>query len=109
MTKATYWQRGESLDYINETNEVIEANTIIALSERIGVAGTSINPGEKGSIHVTGFYEIKKTGTDAIAQGATVYWDGTGITGVADNNTVAGYAAQNAGAGDMTVLVKLIG
>ena len=37
MAKAAYWQRGESLDYLNKTNAVIEANTIIALGTRIGI------------------------------------------------------------------------
>ena len=109
MSKAAYWQRGESLDYVNKTTAVIEANTIIAISGRIGVAGTSINPGEKGGLHVTGVYEIKKTGTSEIAMGAAVYFDGDGITSTASGNTPAGYAAQAAAAGDATVLVKLIG
>lgn len=109
MAKATYWQRGETLDYINETNLVIEENTVINLFGRIGVAGTSINPGAQGSVHVTGVYEIAKTGTDAIAQGADVYWDGNGITGSAKDNQVVGYAAQAAGASDTTILVKLMG
>ncbi len=118
MSKATYWQRGESLDYINDTTAVIEANTIIPIEGRIGVAGTSINPGEKGSLHVTGIYEIAKTDTSEIKMGAAVYFDGTGITKAADNGktgdekagyTPAGYAAQTAGAGDGVVLVKLMG
>lgn len=109
MAKAAYWQRGESLDYLNETNTIIEANTVIALSGRIGVAGTSINPGEKGSLHVSGIYEIAKTGTKAVAMGATVYFDGTGITDVSTDNTVAGYAAQAASASDTVILVKLQG
>ncbi len=109
MSKAAYWQRGESLDYVNRTNAVIEANTIIAITGRIGVAGTSINPGEKGSLHVTGVYEIKKTGTAEISMGAAVYFDGNGITNTASGNTPAGYAAQTAAAGDATVLVKLMG
>lgn len=109
MAKATYWQRGETLDYTNSTNAVIEANTIIALSERIGVAGTSINPGEKGDVHVTGVYEIAKTGRAAIKQGQSVYWDGEGITDVADSNTLAGYAAQDTEVDDSTILVKLQG
>lgn len=109
MAKAAYWQRGESLDYLNETTAVIEANTVIALSGRIGVAGTSINPGEKGSLHVTGVYEIAKTGTEAIAMGATVYFDGNGITNTASSNTLAGYAAQAAAASDTVILVKLQG
>lgn len=109
MAKASYWQRGESLDFKNTTNAKIEANTIIALSGRIGVAGTDINPGEVGSVHVTGVYEIAKTGTAAIAQGAAVYWDGDGITNVSTSNILAGYAAADAAAADTVILVKLQG
>lgn len=109
MSKATYWQRGESLDYVNSGNATIEANTIIALSGRIGVAGTDIEPGQKGSLHVTGVYEIAKTGTSEIAMGAPVYFDGTGITDTASGNTLAGYAAQDAEASATVILVKLQG
>lgn len=109
MAKATYWQRGESLDYVNSTDAVIEANTIISLGTRIGIAGTSINPGEKGSVHVTGVYEIAKTGVGEIAMGAAVYFDGTGITNTASGNIPAGYAAQAAGADDAVIFVKLLG
>ena len=109
MAKATYWQRGESLDYLNSGSTVIEANTVIALGTRIGVAGTDINPGEKGSLHVTGVYEIAKTGTGEIAMGAAVYFDGTGIVTASSGNTPAGYAAAAAGANDTVILVKLLG
>ena len=44
MSKAAYWQRGESLDYINNTDITIEANTIVTLVGRIGIAGTDIKP-----------------------------------------------------------------
>ena len=108
MSKAAYWQRGESLDYINSGDAVIEANTIIDLGTRIGVAGTDINPGDKGSLHVTGVYEIQKTGADAIAMGAAVYFDGTGIT-AATGGTPAGYAAAAAEAAGTVILVKLLG
>lgn len=107
MSKATYWQRGESLDYVNSGDTVIEANTIVSLGTRIGVVGTDINPKEKGSLHVTGVYEIAKTGGE-IAMGAAVYFDGTGIT--ADTSgTPAGYAAAAAAADDAVILVKLLG
>ena len=39
MSKAEYWQRGETLDFVNSTGKVIEANTIIVLGQRMGVAG----------------------------------------------------------------------
>ena len=106
--KATFWQRGESLDYTNNGTSVIEANTIIDLGTRIGVAGTDINPGEKGSIHVTGVWQIKKTGAEAIEMGAAVYFDGTGITNDT-SKTPVGYAAEAAGADAEFILVKLQG
>ena len=108
MSKATYWQRGESLDFVNAESTVIEANTIMDLGTRIGVVGTDVNPGEKGSIHVTGVYEIQKTGTGKIEMGTAVYFDGTGITS-ATGGTPAGYAAATAEAAAEVILVKLLG
>ena len=111
MAKAAYWQRGESLDYVNETTAIIEEG-------RIGVAGTMINPGEIGSLCMTGVYEIAKTGKAEIKMGAAVYFDGTGITDAADNGKTdgekegyipAGYAARTAAAEDEVILVKLPG
>lgn len=107
--KATYWQRGESLDYVNSGVTVIEANTIIDLKTRIGITGTSINPKEKGSLHVTGVYQIKKKDEEAIALGAAVYYAEDGITATASTNTLAGYAAEDSAAGAEAILVKLLG
>lgn len=107
--KAVYWQRGESLDYTNSGSTTIEANSIVNLGTRIGVAGTSIDPGETGSIHVTGVYRITKKDTGAIAFGAAVYYGETGITATASGNTPAGYAAEQSAAGAETILVKLLG
>ena len=126
MSKAAYWQRGETLDYKNQTDTRIDANTIIPIGERIGVAGTDILPGELGSLHVTGVFEMPKTDTTAIEQGASVYFDGTGITATESSSTatasegdeaemapaayvLAGYAAQDAAAEDTVILVKLVG
>lgn len=117
MSKAAFWQRGETLDYKNDTDTKIEANTVISFGSHIGVAGTDILPGELGSLVVTGVFEISKTETGAIEMGTTVYFDGTGITtaandGATSNPTaypMAGYAAQAAAAADTVILVKLGG
>ena len=109
MAKAAYWQRGEALDYKNSTNAVIEANTIISLGTRIGIIGTDIAPNEVGSLHVEGIYQIPKEDATAIALGAAVYFDGTGITATADGNTPAGYAVADAADADTVILVKLLG
>lgn len=117
MTKATYWQRGETLDYKNSTGAKIEANTVISFGEHIGIAGTDIIPGEVGTLHVTGVFEMPKTAATAIEMGTAVYFDGTGITTAANDGAttnpaaypLAGYAAQAAAAGDTDIFVKLTG
>lgn len=110
MSKAAYWQRGETLDYRNDTDTKIEANTVIMFGSHIGIAGMDILPGELGSLHVTGVFEIEKTATGAIEMGTEVYFDGTGITDTkSDTTPLAGYAAQAAAASDTIILVKLGG
>ena len=107
MASAAFWQRGESLDYKNTGLTTIEANTIVAYGSRIGVIGCEIAPGEVGSLHVTGVFNMPKTGASAIAAGDEVYWDGNGITDVSSSNTKAGFAAQAAGASDTEILVSI--
>lgn len=110
MSKATYWQRGETLDYRNTTDTKIEANSILSFGSHIGIAGTNIFPGELGSIHVAGVFEMPKTSTEVIEMGTEVYFDGSGITNTKnDNAPIAGYAVQAAAASDTVILVKLLG
>ncbi len=107
--KASYWQRGETLDYKNKTASIIEANTVISLGSRIGVVGAHIKPGEVGSLHVTGVFEMDKVASEEISMGTQVYFNGTAITATASGNTSAGYAAADAAVSDAIILVKLLG
>lgn len=132
MVLAEYIQRGEALDYRNETDTLIPAGTVLVIGSRVGVAGGDILPGEIGSVHMTGVYKIVKSGTSAIAMGAPLYFDGSGMTDTAASaaaaseagengesgttpaspaavSVEAGYAAAPAAAADGTVLVKLCG
>lgn len=110
MATAEFWQRGETMDYTNGTQATIPANTIVTIGSRIGVTGCAIEPGNVGSLHVCGVFEMPKTGTAAISMGDVVYFDGNGITGTSGTGTVeAGYAAAAAAAADTTILVKLRG
>ena len=109
MSKASYWQRGETIDYVNSGTKTIEANTIVALGSRIGVAGTDILPGEKGTLHVTGVFEMPK-GSGEIAAGAdgqitTSAESGTDTS--KKSNTKAGFAVEGAGNDDSFVFVKI--
>lgn len=114
MSKASYWQRGESLDYKNATETTIEANTVVKMAERIGIAGTDILPGAVGDLHMSGVFEFDKTSANAIPMGTSVYFDGTGITEAANDGegeptayTPAGFAAADASAEDKKILVKI--
>ena len=108
MSKAEYWQRGESLDYTNTTEQKIEANTIVSFGSRVGVVGTPLLPKETGSVLVTGVFEMPKSSSNAINMGTTVYFDGKGIT-EAQGEVIAGYAVRAAEATDSIILVKLLG
>lgn len=112
MSKASYWQRGETLDYKNTGATTIEANTVIELTGRVGIAGTDIAPGAEGDLHVCGVFEFDKTSQNKITFGQPVYFDKTGITeaskdGSSNAYTPAGFAAKAAAAGDKKVLVKI--
>lgn len=114
--KATYWQPGNKIDYINTTEAKVEANTVVAIGNRIGVVGTDIAPGALGSVITEGVFIFEKTSSAAaIALGAAVYFDGTGITtdaqtgegNEATNNTLAGWAIKASAANDPDVYVKI--
>jgi len=107
--KATYWQLGAKIDYSNGTDAKIEANTVVALGNRIGIVGTDIEPGALGSVITEGVFILEKTTkSEEIALGATVYFDGTGATATAGESTVpAGWAIKASSATDPDVYVKL--
>lgn len=109
MASATYWQRGEAIDFVNGTGSKIEANEIVAFGSRVGVAGSDIAAGETGALHVTGVFEMPKKENEAISAGADVYWSADGVTATEGSNPKAGYAIEAAVAADATVKVKLLG
>lgn len=78
MAKATYWQRGESLDYVNGTESKIAAGTILLVGDLVGVAGTDILPGATGSVEVEGVFIAPKeyaASDKALTLGQAVQWD----------------------------------
>ncbi|MBO1870082.1 DUF2190 family protein [Lachnoanaerobaculum sp. Marseille-Q4761] len=107
MASATYFQRGEALDYTNTGSNKIAVGTVVKIGTRIGITGDDINPKATGVLHVSGVYDFKKTGTNEIKMGTTVYFDGNGITEAAGSNAVAGYAAEDATASATTIKVKI--
>lgn len=105
---AVYWQKGDSLDYTNKTDQTIPAGTVLVFGKRMGVAGTEIPAGETGSIHVTGVFEIpKKSGVALVMGDPVTFTDENGIDKASSDPM--GYAVRDAAAQDAAVLVKLPG
>lgn len=107
--KATYWQKGEVLDFT--PTEDVKNGQVVPIVSRVGIAGSDIAAGEQGHLHVVGVFELDKATGETIPMGTAVYYDATAdaITATQGSNTPAGYAAADAAQASATVLVKLLG
>ena len=114
MSKATYWQKGQTIDYTNPSTEAaISAGDVVSLGTRVGVAGTDIPAGAVGSVATEGVFIFphSTSGTE-ITLGAAVYWDGENgvITATSGENTIpAGWCVEACAASAAAVKVKLLG
>ena len=108
MSKAEFWQKGETLDFKN-AGAPIAANDVVVIGKRIGVAGTDIAAKAVGTLHVEGVFRLEKNKSDDIKAGAEVYWaaDPGHITTTVGSNVLAGYAVEDAGTSATKVLVKI--
>ena len=103
--KAKYWQKGESLDYVNKTEKKIEHGDVILLGNRVGIAGDDILPGGTGAVHVTGVFEFVKSGAEEITVGTEVYYAESGVSLVGE--VKVGYAVADSSADNAKVFVKI--
>ena len=114
MSKASYWQRGESLDYKNSGVAAIEANTVVELPGRIGIAELTSHQEPSAICMCAVFLNLTRPAKNAISMGTAVYFDKTGITEAANDgeeeptsHTPAGFAAADAAESDTKILVKI--
>lgn len=73
--KAAYWQRGEAIDYVNMTEETIEAGTVVSNNYLIGVAAADIPPKETGVLHIEGVFIMPKDAATPFEIGQQVCMD----------------------------------
>jgi predicted RecA/RadA family phage recombinase len=113
--KASFWQRGEKIDFENTTSKLIEGGTVLSIGERIAIAGGNIPAGEVGSAVTEGVFICEKTNaSDVIERGTDVFFDGTGIVASSEEKededktlTPAGWAIETSSTDDTTVKVKI--
>lgn len=112
MSTATYLQRGETWDYLNSGTTPIEAGTIVALGNRIGVVGGGgagpLQPRALGVVETTGIWSLPKAAGLEISQGDVVYFDeASGCATTTAGALIAGRCAWASSADESTVLVDI--
>ncbi|MGG7060318.1 DUF2190 family protein [Clostridium tertium] len=75
---ARYIRKGDTVQKLNNTEKVVLYGDVVKLSTRIGIAASTINPGEVGTVNIVGVYEIKAESDEVLAIGETVYLNESG-------------------------------
>ena len=103
--KARYIQRGESIDYIPQTDT--EAGAVVFLGKLAGITKLDIPAGELGAVATVGVFNVIKA-SGAIAQGAAIYWDAdAGKATTTPNAKYLGVAIEAAASDAETVKVLI--
>ena len=105
--KAVFYQDGKRIDIVQSGD--IDSGDIVLIGELIGVQTYPIKKDEKGSVAVSGVFQVVKKSADTFTAGQKVYWDNTlkQATSTASGNTLMGITVAQAGSSDSTVLVKI--
>lgn len=102
-----YIQTGENLT-LTAPAAVVSGDGVL-VGSIFGVAQTAAAANADVAVAVMGVYELPKLSTDAVTQGALIYWDNTNkrCTVTATGNTKIGAATAASAAGVTTVRVRL--
>ena len=105
--KAVFYQDGKRIDIVQSGD--IDSGDVVLIGELIGVQTHQIKKDEKGSVAVSGVFQVVKKSADTFTAGQKVYWDNTlkQATSTASGNTLMGITVAQAGSSDSTVLVKI--
>lgn len=108
---AVYIQKGDRIDYKNDTDAVIKSGDVVAMgTNRIAVADCQIEVGAVGTLALTGVWEFPADTSAAIEFGAIAYWDASSKTMKAAQSASeipAGICVQKKETAGATVWVKL--
>lgn len=108
-------QKGDVIDFLNETGSLITSGSPVVVGNQIGVAATDIADGMTGSVAMEEVFDLPKTsGAGAIGIGTTPVFDVSAMAFVPEGTatatgdvTGAVTCWAEAADGDETVSVKL--
>ena len=107
MSKATFVQDGDAINYTPETD--LAAGSVVAIGDLIGITRTEIKANNPGSLAVAGVFDITKDPDEVITAGTKVYWksDDQIIVTLATGNKLVGKTIAAAPEGATTARVLL--
>ena len=75
----SYIQIGNNINYVNAGSTTIKAGDVVPMGKtRIAVADCQMEPGELGSLALTGVWDFPADTSAPIEFGAEVFWDNEG-------------------------------
>lgn len=100
-------QEGNIMTWTNGTGSAVASGAVVVVGTLVGIALGDIANGATGELALAEVWEVAKDTSVAIAQGATVYWNGTGATSSAHGNVPMGHAFAAALQAATTLPVRL--
>ena len=71
----TYIQRGEVIDWTNDSGSAVVSDEVVVIGDIVGVATVDIAVNAVGAVRIEGVVEIAKVDAAVIAAGEHVDWD----------------------------------
>lgn len=72
--EARYVAEGEMIDWIADA-DVVSGQVIQLRDGRSGVVSVAVKSGEKGSVFISGIFEVQKTTSMVVLMGSRLFWD----------------------------------
>lgn len=74
-----YTQRGETIDFINNTENTILPGEIVEYGKRYYIAGCKIEKGELGTLHTIGVFQMPCEEAGTVSPGDEIYYGDSGV------------------------------
>ena len=72
---AQFIQKGDIIDYTNNSETAIEYGQLVIGKDKVFVAAEEIAPGATGGVHASGVFELAAETTAAFEFGQKIYYD----------------------------------
>lgn len=107
----TYRGTGHRRTYVNATSSVIPSNTVVEMTDEIGIVVADIPALGDGEAEVSGLHELPANSSATWDQGDTLYWDDSPgeLVATSSTNVPAGVANTAKLSGQTTHVVLLNG